>query len=863
MLWWFLCSIFWRGHYNCSRVLLARGADANVAETDSGLSCLHTAIISNHTDIVKLLIESRFTALAYAANAGDHMVETLLFWKNAPATTWLLLVDLLLDHGAEVNRDNQRGWTPIFAATFRKDEEMAKHLARRGANLEHKDIYNHTVADYWEQLHNISIYHLAGQSEPYHRRFDPTKHPKNIDGEDTATRARMIALQKGDAEDMLREEFSKTYKIESWGIMKTTRLPQFFRPSPCIWRREAKAFLKSLQHVIGRLESLLKMSFPNSSSPPCIAFRASEKVAVGTHSEGSKPAKRLVCLQMFPETSHAAAPEDSTVGPLLLLASWMPNRSKSVKQDNGSTESPVDFFVSRRDTRCGPQSEAKLVMGRHGRESTQRDHVIIGIRLMTRHQVTNPGPKTVSDVARSLAGEQKVHQGRVFVRIAQGAPALMLLQCEESGSVVTPPQGSTTSLEFEGHTTGIVPFIEALPPPLRWPLCGVGSEQIGTADEIKKYPPRDLVSEREHSETMQFLNVGCSAECAFWGWIKLFSKIRFPRGGEPAVPELMSVGNARCRVALAKLQGLVCSSGHSMGRKRMISGNSFFSTRSPEKVSRYGSRFTGLYPHIFDCRNFRVYQHKDMGLKVTLESILFGAYATRSDDVEFRRIAQRGGHFLDIGTGTGILSLILAQQLDSKFSTLGREIAPLSASRIHALDSDACAHQQASENFGHSSSSNEDGNSERSTEHEMALERWRDSLKLHLLDFKRANQDSFRVTCVMVQALAEGAGAAGGHYGFSNLFKMSVSPNAAPKRTILKFEKQSGSEAALGGYSLEADELSKEESPPHSHHATANCVENEITVLTNGDKGELRYSEAFRQLVAHLYVDEMLHSVYT
>eukprot|EP00466_Bigelowiella_natans_P010833 jgi/Bigna1/76286/fgenesh1_pg.40_\ len=160
---------------------------------------------------------------------------------------------------------------------------------------------------------------------------------------------------------------------------------------------------------------------------------------------------------------HAAEPQQHSLQELvstLLLASWMPNRSKSVKQDNGSTESPVDFFVSRRDTRCGPQSEAKLVMGRHGRESTQRDHVIIGIRLMTRHQVTNPGPKTVSDVTRSLAGEQKVHQGHVFVRIAQGAPALMLLQCEESGSVVTPPQGSTTSLEFEGHTTGIVPFIE-------------------------------------------------------------------------------------------------------------------------------------------------------------------------------------------------------------------------------------------------------------------------------------------------------------------------------------------------------------------------------------------------------------------
>ncbi|MFP5042174.1 tRNA1(Val) (adenine(37)-N6)-methyltransferase [Parasediminibacterium sp. JCM 36343] len=89
----------------------------------------------------------------------------------------------------------------------------------------------------------------------------------------------------------------------------------------------------------------------------------------------------------------------------------------------------------------------------------------------------------------------------------------------------------------------------------------------------------------------------------------------------------------------------------------------------------------------FQFKQFTVYQ-QHCAMKVTTDACLFGAWV--GNCINEGRIAfnQPQGSFLDIGTGTGLLSLMLSQNAPD--------------SHIDAVEIDKLAAQQATENFASS-----------------------------------------------------------------------------------------------------------------------------------------------------------------
>jgi len=122
-------------HAALTRLLLERGADPNDVEA------VYHSPESYDNDAMKLLVETgRMTPEHFAL-----MLIRKHDWHDYDGATWLL------EHGAEPNRERQRGWLPLHHALARDNS-----LAMIALLLDHGADVNATQADDFTPLHEAA-----------------------------------------------------------------------------------------------------------------------------------------------------------------------------------------------------------------------------------------------------------------------------------------------------------------------------------------------------------------------------------------------------------------------------------------------------------------------------------------------------------------------------------------------------------------------------------------------------------------------------------------------------------------------------------------------------------------------------------
>ena len=147
-----------------AELLVARGADVNAA-TKEGTTPLHFAVDHCTLNAMTLLLD-------HGANANGAVHDSADPLKNGDTALHLMIpgweddaqkvaaLNLLLGHGAEINRQNARGETPLFIAAYLGTPAVIRALLAAGADASLKTAEGKTplaVADEVKKTENSAV----------------------------------------------------------------------------------------------------------------------------------------------------------------------------------------------------------------------------------------------------------------------------------------------------------------------------------------------------------------------------------------------------------------------------------------------------------------------------------------------------------------------------------------------------------------------------------------------------------------------------------------------------------------------------------------------------------------------------------
>jgi ankyrin repeat protein len=115
------------GHADAVRLLLDRGADAQIATNEARQMPLHMAALNGHRDVAAALLDAGVAVDPKADNDATPL-------HMAADKGHLDVVRLLVGRGATIDAPNAHGWTALFWAASCGHAEIVTYLLEQGAN---------------------------------------------------------------------------------------------------------------------------------------------------------------------------------------------------------------------------------------------------------------------------------------------------------------------------------------------------------------------------------------------------------------------------------------------------------------------------------------------------------------------------------------------------------------------------------------------------------------------------------------------------------------------------------------------------------------------------------------------------------
>ena len=155
-----LFKAVYSGDLSVAKKLVSQGADVNYAEEKTGITALHTAVVSENPELVEFLSDSgaNMDAADIHGQSPRDYANKIELKKSQELLKAIYSEDMplatkLLGEGANVNyAEEKTGITALHAAVASDNQDLVKLLISNGADITAEDVHGLSPRDYTDKI---------------------------------------------------------------------------------------------------------------------------------------------------------------------------------------------------------------------------------------------------------------------------------------------------------------------------------------------------------------------------------------------------------------------------------------------------------------------------------------------------------------------------------------------------------------------------------------------------------------------------------------------------------------------------------------------------------------------------------------